>query len=281
MSNPTEPTISFLGCGSMNEAILGGLLAGGLAPRRVTATVRSVERAVELRRVHGITVLATSEEPEANRIATATADVVILGVKPVGTIGLAREIGPALKSTTTVVSVAAAISLAMLEAALPVGQPVIRSMPNTPSRLGKGVLSISAGTYADASLMAQVRGILGSAGTVVDIPEEQVDALSAVSGSGPAYVFYLAEAMAAAGVELGLDPGLAKILATETVAGAGFMLAEPDADPTALRRAVTSPNGTTEQAIATFDRLDLPVIIAAGARAASNRAQVITEELDS
>ena len=280
MTNPTEPTISFLGCGSMNEAILGGLLAGGVAPGLVTATVRSAERAAELRRVHGITVLATSEDPEANRVAAATADVVILGVKPVGTIELARDIGPALKSTTTVVSVAAAISLAMLEAALPEGQPVIRSMPNTPSQLGKGVLSISAGTHADASLMARVRAILSAAGTVVDIPEEQVDALSAVSGSGPAYVFYLAEAMAAAGVELGLDPGLARILATETVAGAGFMLAEPDADPTALRRAVTSPNGTTEQAIATFDRLDLPVIIAAGARAASNRAQAITEELD-
>ncbi|MHA7141003.1 pyrroline-5-carboxylate reductase [Arthrobacter sp. Sr33] len=281
MTNVTEPTISFLGCGSMNEAILGGLLAGGVSPERVTATVRSAERAAELRRVHGITVLATAEDPDANRTAAAGADVVIMGVKPVGTIALAREIGPALRPTTTVISVAAAISLAMLEAALPEGQPVIRSMPNTPSRLGRGVLSISAGTHADASLMTQARDILGSAGTVVDIPEDQVDALSAVSGSGPAYVFYLAEAMAAAGVELGLDPGLAKILATETVAGAGYMLAEQDADPTALRRAVTSPNGTTEQAIATFDRLDLPVIIAAGARAASNRAQAITEELDS
>ncbi|WP_026552085.1 pyrroline-5-carboxylate reductase [Arthrobacter sp. H20] len=280
MSNETEPTVSFLGCGSMNEAILGGLLAGGMSPASVTATVRSAERAATLRQLHGITVLATSEDPEANRRAAASADVVIMGVKPVGTIELAREIGSVLKPTTTVVSVAAAISLAMLEAALPAGQPVIRSMPNTPSRLGKGVLSISAGNHADASLMAQARKILGSAGTVVDIPEEQVDALSAVSGSGPAYVFYLAEAMAAAGVELGLDPGLAKILATETVAGAGFMLAEPDADPTALRRAVTSPNGTTEQAIATFDRLDLPAIVAAGARAASNRAQIITEELD-
>lgn len=281
MDNTPEPTISFLGCGSMNEAILGGLLAGGLAPERVTATVRSAERAAQLRSTHGITVLATSEDPEANRVAAAGADVVIMGVKPVGTIDLAREIGPVLQPTTTVLSVAAAISLAMLEAALPAGQPVIRSMPNTPSRLGRGVLSISAGTHANAALMAQAREILGSAGTVVDIPESQVDALSAVSGSGPAYVFYLAEAMAAAGVELGLDPELAKVLATETVAGAGLMLAEPGADPTALRRAVTSPNGTTEQAIATFDRLDLPVIIAAGARSASNRAKAITEELDS
>ncbi|MBP2215491.1 pyrroline-5-carboxylate reductase [Arthrobacter sp. CAN_C5] len=281
MKNTPEPTISFLGCGSMNEAILRGLLAGGLPPERVTATVRGAERAAELRSTHGITVLATSEDPEANRVAAAGADVVIMGVKPVGTIDLAREIGPVLKPTTTVLSVAAAISLAMLEAALPDGQPVIRSMPNTPSRLGRGVLSISAGTHADTALMSQAREILGSAGTVVDIPESQVDALSAVSGSGPAYVFYLAEAMAAAGVELGLDPDLAKVLATETVAGAGLMLAEPGADPIALRRAVTSPNGTTEQAIATFDRLDLPVIVAAGARSASNRAKAISEELDS
>ncbi|MBG6189405.1 pyrroline-5-carboxylate reductase [Arthrobacter sp. CAN_A212] len=281
MKNTPEPTISFLGCGSMNEAILRGLLAGGLPPERVIATVRGAERAAELRSTHGITVLATSEDPEANRVAAAGADVVIMGVKPVGTIDLAREIGPVLKPTTTVLSVAAAISLAMLEAALPDGQPVIRSMPNTPSRLGRGVLSISAGTHADTALMSQAREILGSAGTVVDIPESQVDALSAVSGSGPAYVFYLAEAMAAAGVELGLDPDLAKVLATETVAGAGLMLAEPGADPIALRRAVTSPNGTTEQAIATFDRLDLPVIVAAGARSASNRAKAISEELDS
>lgn len=280
MNNTPEPSISFLGCGSMNEAILGGLLAGGLSPERVTATVRGAERAAELRSTHGITVLATAEDPEANRLAAAKADVVIMGVKPVGTIDLAREIATVLKPNTTVLSVAAAISLAMLEAVLPDGQPVIRSMPNTPSRLGRGVLSISAGTHADASLMAQARQILSSAGTVVDIPESQVDALSAVSGSGPAYVFYLAEAMASAGVELGLDPELAKVLATETVAGAGMMLAEPGADPTALRRAVTSPNGTTEQAIATFDRLNLPTIVAAGARSASNRAKAITEELD-
>ncbi|MFJ6279922.1 MAG: pyrroline-5-carboxylate reductase [Actinomycetes bacterium] len=271
--------ISFLGCGSMNGAILTGLLAAGLPPQQVTATVRGAEKAAGLSRKHGVSVLSSTEDSAANKTAAAAADVVLLGVKPVGILDLAREISPALKPGTVVISVAAAISINMLEAALPEGQPVIRSMPNTPSSLGRGVLSISAGTSATPELMDQARAILSAAGTVVEIPEEQVDALSAVSGSGPAYAFYLAEAMAAAGVKLGLDEDLAKLLATETVAGAGFMLAEEGADATALRKAVTSPNGTTERAIATFDEQGLPDIVAAGARAAAERAAAITREL--
>lgn len=271
--------ISFLGCGSMNGAILTGLLAAGLPAAQVTATVRNPEKAADLSRRHGVTVLSSTENVDANRTAAASADVVLLGVKPVGILDLAREISPALKPGTVVISVAAAISIEMLEAALPVGQPVIRSMPNTPSSLGRGVLSISAGTSATAELMDQARTILSAAGTVVEIPEAQVDALSAVSGSGPAYAFYLAEAMADAGVKLGLDEDLAKLLAAETVAGAGYMLAEDGADATALRKAVTSPNGTTERAIATFDEQGLPDIVAAGARAAAERAAAITREL--
>lgn len=271
--------ISFLGCGSMNGAILTGLLAAGLPPQQVTATVRGAEKAAGLSRKHGVSALSSTEDSAANKTAAAAADVVLLGVKPVGILDLAREISPALKPGTVVISVAAAISINMLEAALPEGQPVIRSMPNTPSSLGRGVLSISAGTSATPELMDQARTILSAAGTVVEIPEEQVDALSAVSGSGPAYAFYLAEAMAAAGVKLGLDEDLAKLLATETVAGAGFMLAEEGADATALRKAVTSPNGTTERAIATFDEQGLPDIVAAGARAAAERAAAITREL--
>lgn len=279
MATNIQQHISFLGCGSMNGAILTGLLAAGLPAAQVTATVRNPEKAASLSQRHGVAVLSSTEDPEANPTAAAKADVVLLGVKPVGILDLAREISPALKPGTVVISVAAAISIDMLEAALPAGQPVIRSMPNTPSSLGRGVLSISAGTSATAELMDQARSILSAAGTVVEIPEGQVDALSAVSGSGPAYAFYLAEAMAAAGVKLGLDEELAKLLATQTVAGAGFMLAEEGADATALRKAVTSPNGTTERAIATFDDRGLRDIVAAGAKAAAERAAAITREL--
>ncbi|MFJ6374358.1 pyrroline-5-carboxylate reductase [Pseudarthrobacter oxydans] len=272
--------IAFLGCGSMNEAILSGLLESGTDPADVVATVRRAERAAELaERHHGVTAIAGEEEPDNNKQATKGSGVVILGVKPVGITELAREISSSLSPTTVVVSVAAAVSIAQLEAALPAGQPVIRSMPNTPAKLGRGVVSVSPGTSCTPEQLKRVKDVLRGAGTVVEVPEEQVDALSAISGSGPAYAFYLAEAMAAAGRELGLDPELSLLLARETVAGAGFMLAEPGADPTALRKAVTSPNGTTERAIATFDERGLPAIIAAGARAAAERAAEITRQL--
>ncbi|MBP1134918.1 pyrroline-5-carboxylate reductase [Arthrobacter sp. PvP023] len=272
--------IAFLGCGSMNEAVMSGMLEAGTDPADVVATVRRAERAAELaQRFTGITAIAGEEEPENNKQAATGADVVILGVKPVGITDLAREISGSLSPKTIVVSVAAAVSIAQLEAALPAGQPVIRTMPNTPAKLGRGVVSVSPGTNCSAEELQLAKDILKGAGTVVEVPEEQVDALSAISGSGPAYVFYLAEAMAAAGVELGLDPELSLLLARETVAGGGLMLAEPGADPTALRKAVTSPNGTTERAIATFDERGLPAIIADGARAAAARAAEITKQL--
>jgi pyrroline-5-carboxylate reductase len=264
----------------MNEAVMTGMLDAGTDPADVVATVRRAERAAELaERHHGITAIAGEEEPENNKQAATGSDVVILGVKPVGIADLAREISGSLSPKTIVISVAAGVSIAQLEAALPAGQPVIRTMPNTPAKLGRGVVSVSPGTNCTAEQLQLAKDILKGAGTVVEVPEEQVDALSAISGSGPAYAFYLAEAMAAAGVELGLDPDLSLLLARETVAGAGLMLAEPGADPTALRKAVTSPKGTTERAIATFDDRGMPAIIAEGARAAAARAAEITAQL--
>lgn len=278
MTTPSR-RLAFLGTGSMNEAILGGLLAAGLDAGTVTATVRSAARARDLRERYGIEVLDTESDQDANRTAAASADAVILGVKPGGVLPLAREIASSLRPGAVVLSVAAAVTTAMIETALTAGQPVVRTMPNTPSRLGRGVLSLSAGASAGPTQMQTAREILSAAGTVVEIPEGQVDALSAVSGSGPAYVFYLAEAMAAAGEELGLEPDLARLIATETVAGAGFMLAEDGADAAALRRAVTSPNGTTQSAVESFEREGLPGIVARGARAATQRAADITREL--
>ncbi|MCQ9165143.1 MULTISPECIES: pyrroline-5-carboxylate reductase [unclassified Arthrobacter] len=271
--------IVFLGCGSMGEAILTGLLAAGTTPQSVTVTVRRPERAEELAQAHGVTALASNEEGNANVEAVAGADVVILGVKPVGIAALCREVAGALEPGAVVISVAAAVSLEQLEAALRPGQPVVRSMPNTPLKVGRGVVALSAGTAADEHHLAAAHEVFDGAGVVLDVPEDQQDAVSAISGSGPAYAFYLAEAMAAAGREFGLPESIAQVLARETVAGAGLMLAEPGADAAVLRRAVTSPNGTTEQAIATFDKLGLPGIVSAGAKAAAARAAQITEEL--
>jgi len=271
--------IAFLGCGSMGEAILTGLLAAGTPPQAVTVTVRRPERAEELAQAHGVTALASNEEGRANIDAVAGAGVVLLGVKPVGIAALCREIADALEPGAVVISVAAAVSLDQLEGALRPGQPVVRSMPNTPLKVGRGVVALSAGSAVDEHHLAAAHEIFDGSGVVFDIPEEQQDAVSAISGSGPAYAFYLAEAMAAAAQELGLPAGIAQVLARETVAGAGLMLAEPGADTAALRRGVTSPNGTTERAIDIFDRQGLPGIVSAGAKAAAARAAEITEEL--
>lgn len=271
--------IVFLGCGSMGEAILGGMLAAGVSPTSVTVTVRRPERANELVERHGITALASNEESGANQQAVQGASVVILGVKPVGIVDMCREVAEALDPNAVVISVAAAVSLAQIEGGLRPGQPVVRSMPNTPLKVGRGVVALSAGSSVEAHHLANAHEIFDGSGVVLDVPEEQQNAVSAISGSGPAYAFYLAEAMAAAGEALGLAPEIAQVLARETVAGAGMMLAEPGANATDLRRAVTSPKGTTEQAIATFDRRDLPAIVKAGAEAAAARAAAITAEL--
>ncbi|MCZ2401787.1 pyrroline-5-carboxylate reductase [Paenarthrobacter sp. Z7-10] len=272
--------IAFLGCGSMGEAILAGLVASGLAPSAAVVTVRRAERAEELAARHGVTAIAGAEEPEANRLAVKGSDVVILGVKPVGIAALCREIAADLHAGTVVISVAAAVSLARLEAALPSDQPVIRAMPNTPLKVRRGVVALSAGTSTTGGQLALGHEVFAGSGVVLDVPERQQDGISAISGSGPAYVFYLAEALAAAARGFGLDEDASRILARETVAGAGLMLSEPGADPSVLRKAVSSPNGTTERAIATFDERGLAGIVAAGAQAAAARAAAITKELD-
>ena len=272
--------IAFLGCGSMGEAILAGMLAGTVDPSTVVATVRRVERAEELAQRHGITVIANSEEAQANSLAVAGADVVVLGVKPAQIAPLCREISEALEPHAVVVSVAGAVTIEQIERALPDGQAVVRTMPNTPLMVGRGVVGLAVSSLVSAEQSERAHQVFAGSGVVLDVPEEQMPIIGAISGSGPAYAFYLAEAMAKAARELGVDERTAKTLATETVAGAGLMLGQQGADATALRKAVTSPNGTTERAIAVFDERDLPSIILAGAQAAAKRSDDITAELD-
>lgn len=263
----------------MGEAILGGMLAAGVSPQSVVVTVRRPERATELAARHGVTAMASNEEAAANVEAVEGASIVILAVKPVGIAAMCREVADALDSNAVVISVAAAVSLAQMEAALRPGQPVVRSMPNTPLKVRRGVVALSAGSSVDEHHLAAAHEVFDGSGVVLDVPEDQQNAVSAISGSGPAYAFYLAEAMAAAAEDFGLSPEVAQVLARETVAGAGIMLAEPGVNAGALRRAVTSPKGTTEQAIASFDKDGLPGLIKAGTKAAAARAAQITEEL--
>ncbi|MFL0561800.1 pyrroline-5-carboxylate reductase [Kocuria rhizophila] len=275
-----ELTLTFLGAGSMNGSILRGVLAAGTEAGGVRATTRSASSAEALHRETGVEVFAGESDPEANRKAVAGANIVLLGVKPYAILDLAREVAPALDPSTVVVSVAAGVTLDALQKALPDGQPVVRCMPNTPSSLGRGALSVTPGEHTSAERLAQVKDVLATVGTVVEVPEHLIRAVTGVSGSGPAYVFYLAEAMQQAGEKLGLDPETARVLAKETVSGAGELLAPDDADPAALRRAVTSPGGTTEQAITTFDEKGLRDIVAAGAEASATKGDEMEKEYD-
>ena len=275
-----ELTLTFLGAGSMNGSILRGVLAAGTEAGGVRATTRSASSAEALHRETGVEVFAGESDPEANRKAVAGADIVLLGVKPYAILDLAREVAPALDPSTVVVSVAAGVTLDALQRALPDGQPVVRCMPNTPSSVGRGALSVTPGEHTSAEQLAQVKDVLSTVGTVVEVPEHLIRAVTGVSGSGPAYVFYLAEAMQQAGEKLGLDPETARVLAKETVSGAGELLAPEDADPAALRRAVTSPGGTTEQAITTFDEKGLRDIVAAGAEASATKGDEMEKEYD-
>lgn len=264
----------------MNGSILRGVLAAGTEAGGVRATTRSASSADALHEETGVEVFAGESDPEANRKAVAGADVVLLGVKPYAILDLAREVAPALDPSTVVVSVAAGVTLDALQKALPDGQPVVRCMPNTPSSVGRGALSVTPGEHTSAEQLAQVKDVLATVGTVVEVPEHLIRAVTGVSGSGPAYVFYLAEAMQQAGEKLGLDPETARVLAKETVSGAGELLAPDDADPAALRRAVTSPGGTTEQAITTFDEKGLRDIVAAGAEASATKGDEMEKEYD-
>ncbi|MGX0885840.1 pyrroline-5-carboxylate reductase [Kocuria rhizophila] len=274
----SETTLTFLGAGSMNGSILRGVLAAGTEVGRVRATTRSASSAEALHEETGVEVFAGESDREANTKAVAGADVVLLGVKPYAILDLAREIAPALDPATVVVSVAAGVTLDALQKVLPDGQPVVRCMPNTPSSVGRGALSVTPGEHTSAEQLARVKEVLSTVSTVVEVPEHLIRAVTGVSGSGPAYVFYLAEAMQQAGERLGLDPETARVLAKETVSGAGELLRPDDADPAALRRAVTSPGGTTEQAITTFDEKGLRDIVAAGAEASAAKGDEMEKE---
>lgn len=273
--------IAMLGLGSMNSAILTGLLSSGVSSSSVTATSRSAESATRRADEHGVTVLSEERDGAANKQAVAEADVVFLGVKPYQITDLCTEIKDALKPEAVVVSVAAAVTLDVMESALRPGQPAVRAMPNTPMSVGQGVVGLAIGQQTTQAQAEAVVELLSASGAVHILAEDQIDALTGVAGSGPAYVFYLAEQMAAAGVEMGLDPELAADLAAQTVYGAGKMLVENPGPETAaqLRRHVTSPNGTTQHALEAFDAADTAATLRAGAKASAARAAELTAQL--
>lgn len=270
--------IAFLGLGSMNGAILHGLQQAGIRNENLRATCNSAASARTAAEKYGITVYASAEDDAANAKAVQDADVVIVGVKPAQVTGVLESIKSELGPETIVVSVAAAVTVAQMEAALNSGQPVVRTMPNTPTQVGAGVIGLCPGSNANPDQLTTIKELMDQAAQTVVVDESQMDALTGVSGSGPAYVFHFAETLIAAGVKAGLDEATAQELAIGTIAGAAKMLQQDNADPAALRVAVTSPNGTTEAALQKLTPLG--TLLADAVAAARDRAAEISAELD-
>jgi len=269
------PAVAFVGAGSMGGAILRGLVASGVAvDGGIRAVNRSEEKAAALRGL-GVLSLAYETEDDATQRVLTGARLVILGVKPAGIPELLAEIGPMLEPDAVVVSIAAGVTTARMEALIP--NVVVRTMPNTPSTVRRGVTGIAGGSRATASAIALVARLFETVGTVLVLPESRIDALSAISGSGPAYVYLLVEQLAEAARRLGFSDDDALALAAGTFVGAGALLDASGEDPAELRRRVTSPKGTTERAIAVLSDADLAGLFERAADAAIARARELAE----
>ncbi len=248
------PTIAILGAGSMGRAILSGLLAPRVTVSGgIRVTNRSVERAAEFDDESRVTAYATATDADANRTAVAGAKVVLVAVKPYMVPDLLAEIRDALEPGAIVVSVAAGVTVATFEGLLPAEISVLRSMPNTPAIVGRAVTGLSAGTRSTPDDMAIVAELFSTVGTVLEVPESQLDALSTISGSGPAYVFFLIEQLTLTAIDKGFTPEQAATMVNTTFLGAAELLAASGSSPAELRRQVTSPGGTTAEAVAVLE----------------------------
>lgn len=254
----------------MGGAILAGLVESGLATAGVAVTNRTAAKA-EAVRMPGVDSYALETHPEANATALEGAGVVILGVKPAMVPGVLAEVAEFLEPDAIVVSVAAGVTTATMEAIIP--NPVVRAMPNTPSVVRRGVTGLAAGSRVTPEQLAVARAVFETVGEVVEPGEDRMDALSTISGSGPAYVFFLIEQLTGTALRLGFSEAQARLMVEQTFLGAAELLQASDADPAELRRRVTSPNGTTERAIAVMEEADLGGMFDRATAAALARAK--------
>lgn len=245
----SDMTLAIIGTGRMGEALLSGLLRSGAWPAdRIVCTDRSQRRADEIAQRHG--VAAHTDSPAA----AANADVALLAVKPQTMVELLAAIGPKLHPGHTVISVAAGVSTTTIERALPEPIPVVRVMSNVPVQVDEAMSVLSAGAHATDDDIAVARTILGHVGKVMELPEHQLDAVTGLSGSGPAYMFLLAETMIEAGILLGLPRDVSTELIAQTMVGSAKMLRDSGRHPVELRESVTSPGGTTIAAIRVLEQ---------------------------
>ena len=268
-----QHTIAVIGAGKMGEAILSGLLRAGWPATALVATVRRADRAEQLAAQYGIRVVTGDE-------AVTVADVLVVAVKPQDASTLMAELGPKVPPGKLVVSICAGLPTSFFEKRLPEGTPVVRVMSNTPALVDQAMSAISAGSHASAADLALTEEMLSPLGKTLRVPESQQDAVTALSGSGPAYFYYLVEAMTDAGILLGLPRQVAHDLIVQAAMGAAVMLRESGDPPVILREAVTSPAGTTISAIRELESHRVRAAVLDAIEAARNRAREIAASVD-
>ncbi len=262
--------VAILGAGVMGETLLSGLVRAGRPVESLLVGEKRPERAAELEERYGVEVVA-------NRDAARRADTVVVVVKPQDMGELLTEIAPSLRPGQLVVSLAAGITTAFIESHLPEGIAVVRVMPNTPALVDEGMAAISRGSHCDEEHLAEAESLMASTGRVIRVPERQQDAVTAISGSGPAYLFFVVEAMIEAGVHLGLPRTTASELVVQTVVGSAKLLRETGEHPTVLREQVTSPGGTTAAAIRQLEDHKVRAAFLTAMEAARDRSRALAE----
>jgi pyrroline-5-carboxylate reductase len=262
--------IAILGTGKMGEALLSGVLRAGRRPAELMVTVRREERGALLRERYGVEV-ATNVE------AAKRAETLILAVKPQDMAVLLQDVAPHMPAGRLVISIAAGIPTTFVESRLPQGVPVVRVMSNTPVHVDQAMSVISAGSHADEEHLKRTDELLAPVGKVLRIPESLQDAATALSGSGPAYFYYLVEAMVDAGILLGMPRAAALEMVIQSAVGAAVMLRDSGEHPVLLREAVTSPAGTTISAIRELESHGVRAALIAALEAARDRSRELAE----
>ncbi|UGQ09213.1 pyrroline-5-carboxylate reductase [Yinghuangia sp. ASG 101] len=264
--------VAVIGTGKIGEALLSGMLRGGKSPGDLVVTARRAERAAELHGRYGVEAVSNAE-------AAKTADTLIVTVKPQDMGTLLDEFGPQIPADRLVISGAAGIPTAYLERRLAPGTPVVRVMTNTPALVDEAMSAISAGAHATEDHLKRTEEIFRGVGKTIRVPEKQQDAVTALSGSGPAYFYLLVEAMTDAGILLGLPRAAAHDLIVQAAVGASAMLRDSGEHPALLREAVMSPAGTTIAAIRELENHGVRAALLAALEAAANRSKELAEGL--
>ena len=266
-------TIVFVGGGNMGEALISGLLRSGhWKPSQIIACDIRPDQLAQLQLRYK--VRASTD----NRWAVREAGIILLAVKPQHMKHVLQEVGPIIRKEQLVLSIAAGITTAFIGKFLAKGVPVIRVMPNTPALVGQGVAGIARGRFAAETHERQATAIMETVGQALTVTEKYLDAVTAVSGSGPAYVFYIAEAMKEAGIKLGLAPHIADTLVRQTIKGAGALLAQSHEEAHTLRERVTSPGGTTEAALKVMEAAKVRATFLKALKRAKERSSELSQQ---